>query len=213
MTPQEWIAELQRRAALVNTSGALFLASTDTMGLMAKRIWGEGVLSDGSRLTYKEDYEVYIYKPPFPRKPNGKGKPFDLWERKGEVATDRAELRSLTRRARQVARAREAQGNKGKQRTIEGQWAPSYLAAKKLQDRDDLPFELTGDLRLAWAGGKREPEPREVSPTFCVIELPIKQFKQAQGLAKQKGEFLELTDGEERNHQERLAALLNDIFQ
>jgi hypothetical protein len=211
MTPQEWIAELQRRAELVNTSGVLFQATTDTMGLMAQRIWGEGILSDGSRLTYKEDYEVYIYKPPFPRKPDGKGKPFDLWERKGEVATDRAELRSLTRRARQVARARDAQGNKGKQRKIEGQWAPSYLAAKKSQDRDDLPFELTGDLRLAWAGGVT-PTPREVSPTLCVIDLPEKQFKQAKGLAKQKGEFLELTEAEERKHQERLTALLNDIF-
>ena len=163
---------LRRLGQSFANTRALFLATTGTMAEMSKRIWGEGKLSDGSKLTYKEDYEVYIYKPPFPRQPNGKGKT-------------------------------------GK--SIKGQWAPSYLAAKATQDRGDLPFELVGDLRLAWGGGAT-PTPRELSPTLCVIDLPAKEAKKAEGLAKQKGEFLELTSDEVESHRARLADLLRNEF-
>ena len=212
MTRDEYIESLRRRATLFSDTNILLGATTLTMAVMQRRIWTEGRLTDGSQLGYKEDYEVYIYKPPFPQKPNGKGKPFDLWERKGEVATDRAELRSLTRRARQVGRAKEAQGNKGKQRKIKGQWAPSYLAAKDAQGRKDLPFELTGDMRISWLGGP-VPAPRVSNGgLLCEIVMAQEQWKKAEGIAKQKGEFLELTEFELKYQAEQVQRLINDAL-
>lgn len=210
MTPQEWIAKQRARADALRSSDVLYKASTSTMAVMSERIWRQGRLTDGSQLTYKEDYEVWMYKPPFPKKPNGKGKPFDLWERKGEVATDRAELRSLTRRAQQVGRAKEKQGNKGKQRKIEGQWAPTYLAAKDSQGRKELPFELTGDMRIAWLGGPT-PTPRKVSGLLVQIVMPKKEYDKAKGLEKTKGEFLELTPFEIKHQAETLERLISEL--
>jgi hypothetical protein len=109
-------------------------------------------------IAYKEDYEVYVYKPPFPRAPSGKGKP-------------RAD---------------------GTRASIKGGWAPTYLAAKTQQDRGDFPFELTGDMRIGWLGGP-VPSPKEVSTTLVRIVMPEAQALKAEGLAKQKGEFLLLT--------------------
>lgn len=74
MTPQEWIDKQLRLAEAIRSSNALFFATTSTMDMMSTRIWGEGKLTNGSQVTYKEDYEVYIYKPPFPQAPTGKGK-------------------------------------------------------------------------------------------------------------------------------------------
>jgi len=172
MTPKEYIEFLRKRRDAVRESGALFLATTGTMAEMSVRIWSNGELSGGGKISYKEDYEVYIYKPPFPRKPNGKGKTG---------------------------------------REIKGQWAPSYLAAKATQDRGDTPFELTADLRLAWGGGVT-PTPREKSPTLCVIDLPETEAKKAEGLARQKGEFLDLTDRERESHATRLGELLSEAL-
>jgi len=169
MTFDEWIEEQRRRAAALTNTSALLLATTGTMAEMSQRIWGRGELSGGGTLRYNEDYQVYIYKPPFPRAPNGKGKTG---------------------------------------RSIKGQWAPSYLSAKAAQDRGDLPFELTGDLRLAWGGGVT-PTPRQRDPLFCFIDLPEREAKKAEGLSKEKGEFLALTDAERVSHNERLSALLN----
>lgn len=173
MTPQEWIDMMRAKAEAIVSNRILFLATTGTMAEMSERIWGEGKLSNGTALSYKEDYEVYIYKPPFPRQPNGRGKT-------------------------------------GKK--IKGQWAPSYIAAKTAQDRGDLPFELTGDLRQAWAGGVT-PTPRERDPFFCFIDLPTKEAKKANGLEKEKGVFLDLTKEEMESHQRRLNDLLNELLQ
>jgi len=74
MTPQEWIEQQRQRAFALRGTRALFLATTGTMAEMSERIWGKGQLSNGGKVSYKEDYEVYIYKPPFPRAPNGRGK-------------------------------------------------------------------------------------------------------------------------------------------
>jgi hypothetical protein len=212
MTPSEWIAAQRAKIARIQSGNVLFEATTLTMIQMQRRIWTEGRLTDGSQIGYKENYEVWMYKPPFPQKPNGKGKPFDLWERKGEVATDRAELRSLTRRAQQVRRAREAQGNKGKQRKIKGQWAPTYLAAKDAQGRKDFPFELTGDMRISWLGGP-VPSPRVSSGGLvCEIVMAQEQWNKAAGIAKQKGEFLELTEFELKYQAEQVQRLINEAL-
>jgi hypothetical protein len=212
MTPQEWIAAQRAKIARIQSGNVLFGATTLTMAVMQRRIWTEGRLTDGTQIGYKEDYEVYIYKPPFPQKPNGKGKPFDLWERKGEVATNVAELRSLTRRARQVARAREAQGNKGKQRKIKGQWAPTYLAAKGDQGRKDLYFELTGDMRISWLGGPVSAPRVSDGGLLCEIVMSQEQWKKAEGLAKQKGEFLELTEFELKYQAEQVQRLITEAL-
>lgn len=172
MNVREWIEDLRKRAEAVRSSRVLFLATSGTMAEMSERIWKDGRLSNGGTIRYKEDYEVYIYKPPFPRNPNGRGKTG---------------------------------------RKIEGQWAPTYLAAKATQDREDLPFELNGDLRIAWGGGAT-PVPREVNPLLCIIELPQKEALKAEGLARQKGEFLELTEEELQSHQERLLDLMRQEF-
>jgi hypothetical protein len=173
MTPQEWIDMMRAQAEAIVTNRVLFLATTGTMAEMSVRIWEDGGLSKGGTIAYKEDYEVYIYKPPFPRAPNGRGKTG---------------------------------------RKIKGQWAPSYIAAKATQDRADLPFELTGDLRLAWAGGVT-PTPRERDPFFCFIDLPTNEAKKSEGLENQKGVFLDLTKEEEESHTRRLNDLLNQLLQ
>jgi hypothetical protein len=172
MTIREWIEKRRRERAAIEGNRILFLATTGTMAEQSVRIFSRGELTDGGTITYKEDYELYIYKPPFPRQPSGKGKTG---------------------------------------RSIKGQWAPSYISAKASQDRGDLPFELTGDLRLAWGGGV-QPQPREVSPTLCVIALPEKEAKKAEGLARQKGEFLGLTRAEIDSHNNRLRDLWRQII-
>jgi hypothetical protein len=163
MTPEQWI---ERMKGMNPSDGrVLFFATTATMATMQERIWGRGELSDGGKLAYEEDYQVYIYKPPFPRAPNGKGK------------TGRA---------------------------IKGQWEPTYLAAKAAQDRGGLPFELTGDMRIAWGGGT-VPIPREVDPLLCEIVMDAANARKAKGLAKQKGDFLRLTRAERQEHAANVA--------
>lgn len=171
MTPEEWSARQIGITQVLRDSRVLFFATTGTMAEMSERIWTDGGLSNGGKLSYKEDYEVYIYKPPFPNKPDGKGK---------------------------------------NGASIKGQWAPSYLAAKGTQNRADLPFELTGDMRIGWLGGPT-PTPVEVDAFLCEIRMPDKEAKKAEGLAKQKGEFLELTDQEVTNHVQRIADLYNQL--
>jgi hypothetical protein len=253
MTPDEWISLQKQRLDRLNNSDALFLATTGTMAEMSKRIWGEGKLTDGSKIKYNEDYEVYIYKPPFPQKPNGKGKPYEEWIIRPESVSEKrsqivkrinslkrsydkviAEIANkertnsfrltgnarnrLDERRQRIETAIDVAEEKlkafrgrfgSKARKIKGQWAPSYLAAKKSQGREDLYFELTGDLRILWAGGV-QPTPRVKSKTLCYIDLPEKQSKQAEGLAKQKGNFLELTEGEKLSHRKRLVELLKE---
>lgn len=58
----------------IGDARVLYVATTSTMDEMAQRVWDRGELTSGAVIKYKEDYEVYIYKPPFPRKGNGKGK-------------------------------------------------------------------------------------------------------------------------------------------
>lgn len=65
-------AEFMRR---LTERRAMMLAVTGTMDEVAERVWGKGELTDGGSLRYKEDYEVWAYKPPAPKKPSGKGKP------------------------------------------------------------------------------------------------------------------------------------------
>jgi hypothetical protein len=173
MTRQEYIEYLKRLTMVFNNTTVLFNATTLTMVQMQRRIWTDGQLTNGSPIQYKEDYQVYIYKPPFPQKPNGKGKTG---------------------------------------RKIKGQWAPTYLAAKASQGRKDFPFELTGDMRISWLGGP-VPSPRvSDGGLLCEIVMSDEQWKKAEGIAKQKGEFLELTDFEIQYQAEQVQRLINEAL-
>lgn len=179
MTPQEWIAAQRAKIAALKTANVLFLATTSTMIEMQDRIWGEGRLTNGGTLTYKEDYEVWAYQPPSPKKVTGKGKP----------------------------------NARGEQRNIKGGWYPTYLAYKEQQGRRELPFELTGDMRISWLGGPT-PRPRVSGDgLLCEIVMSQEQWNKAEGLAKTKGEFLELTQQEKDFQAKRLEQLIAQALQ
>lgn len=169
----DWINKYSGYADRLRDGRVLYLATTETMTLMQERIWMKGELTDGSKLSYKEDYEVYIYKPPFPRQPDGKGKTG---------------------------------------RKIKGQWEPTYLAAKASQDRADLPFELTGDMRIDWLGGPT-PTPVERGPFLVEIVVPQKTAKKIEGLTKQKGEFIQPNQAERDFQNEAVGRIASQLFQ
>lgn len=89
--------------------------------------------------------------------------------------------------------------DRGKSRKIKGTWAPSYIAAKGLIGRGDLPFELTGDLRKDWLGGA-SPTPNEETPYRCTITVGQESKEKIDGLTETKGEFIRMTDAERNAH-------------
>lgn len=101
----------------------LFFAVKETQVQIAERVWGRGELTDGGKLQYNEDYEVYAYRPPSPRAVSRKGKPYRQWKRP-PVAP------------------------KGDAREIKGGYYDTYLKYKQAMGRDE--FELTGRLRKDW---------------------------------------------------------------
>lgn len=70
-----FLARANAIAGKVGTSRVLFFATTDTQARVAERVWDRGQTTDGQNIGYVEDYEVYVYKPPFPQSPSGLGKP------------------------------------------------------------------------------------------------------------------------------------------
>lgn len=74
MSTEEWINRLRKIPQAIRDTGVLYHATTTTMVQVSERIWGKGELTNGSKLTYTNAYEVYAYKPPSPVKPSGKGK-------------------------------------------------------------------------------------------------------------------------------------------
>lgn len=168
-------------------SGRIVLeAATGTMLEVGDRIWGRGELTSGGIISYKENYPVYITKPPFPAVGSKKGKPFDLW-------------------------AKPPNNLKGTARNVQGGWYPTYLAAKTAVNRGDLPFELTGDLRKDWFGGVT-PSPTEVDEFTVVIDVGEKSRKIIDGLTATKGEFVVLNDREVEAHHKRIADLWGGIL-
>ena len=199
------VAPLKAILEKLKSQRVLYFAVKETQAVIAKRVWDQGVLTDGSQLGYQQDYEVWAYTPPSPKKVSGKGKPFDLWERKGEVATDQSELRSLTSRARGARAAKKKQGNKGKARSIKGGWYPTYLDYKDGQGRRDLPFELTGRLRKAFLS---DAALTELSPTKVQVILKGDNAAKFKGLTNTKGDFLAPTEFEANYFKDRLNAAL-----
>lgn len=99
----------------------------------------------------------------------------------------------------------------GKPREIKGGYYATYIAFKKQQGRGDLPFELTGDLRIAYLGGATI-NPTEVNGCEAHVDLDAKSAKKWEGLTATKGPFLALNADEIREHNLRVLDLYRDIL-
>ncbi len=172
MNTDNWLTSINGKVARIGGDGVVVTATGGTMVDVSERVWGKGELTDGSKLTYKEDYEVYGYKPPLPRKPSGKGK------------TGKA---------------------------IKGGYYATYLAMKAGQGRADLPFELSGDLRLDYLGGVRA-TPVADGELACTVSLSGVNVVKWKGLTQTKGPFLTLNENERERHFERLRDAWTNIL-
>jgi hypothetical protein len=77
MTNEELIKSMQGIKDGIGSAHVLYVATTSTMDVMSERIWRDGKLTSGGKLTYKGPTPkgIYIYSPPWPKKGSGKGKP------------------------------------------------------------------------------------------------------------------------------------------
>lgn len=173
------VMNVRERVERLRTGRAVFFAAKGTMVDVSNRVWGRGELTNGGTLTYDEDYELYAYTPPSPRKVTGKGKPYAQWKRPPKNL-------------------------KGKARNIKGGWYKTYGAYKQQQGRGDNPFELTGRLRKAYFGGTDIPTPTEDSDTSVSIRLRGEEADKWKGLTETKGNFTGLTASEIEEHHKRL---------
>lgn len=158
----------------------LYFAVKETQVKIADRVWGEGKLTDGTELQYDQDYEVYAYQPPSPRKVSGKGKPYAQWKNPPKNV-------------------------KGKAASIKGGYYPTYLDYKDKQGRKDNPFELSGRLQKAYVN---DTALTEVSPTVVEVVLTGENAAKYQGLTAKKGAFLAPNADEQAYFVERLNAAL-----
>jgi hypothetical protein len=179
------VDNVRKRVQALKDKRAVFLAATGTMVDVSNRVWGRGELTDGSTLSYKEDYELYAYTPPSPRKVTGKGKPYAQWKHppKGKTGA----------------------------RDIKGGYYKSYQAGfKSQQGRADLPFELTGRFRKSYFGGSSTPAPFQDSDTAVSIRLRGEEASKFEGLTESKGAFLKLTPKEIEEHHKRMFDIYNE---
>lgn len=154
----------------------LFFAAQETQVHIAERVWGRGELTDGSNLQYKEDYEVYAYRPPSPRAVSRKGKPYRQWKRPPA-------------------------NPKGDAREIKGGYYDTYLKYKQAMGRYE--FELTGRLRKEVLSAASLVE---VSPFEVQVVLRGENAAKYAGLTASKGAFLSPNDAEVKYFAERLTA-------
>jgi hypothetical protein len=159
---------------------SIYSAAKETQVVVANRVWGEGKLTGGGQITYQENYDLYAYQPPSPKKVTGKGKPYKLWKRPPPKDA------------------------KGKAAEIKGGYYKSYLAYKKQQNRADTPFELTGRLRKAYLS---DANLVEVEGFGAYIRLTGDNAGKYEGLTDKKGKFLELSKAEIDYYIERVKAL------
>ena len=181
------INDVKARVQRLRENHAVYLAAKGTMVTVAKRVWDVGGLTDGGTIAYKEDYDLYAYTPPAPRKVTGKGKPFKDWKStKNAPKTKGGAVQSGARK-------------------IKGGYYTSYLNFKKQQGRADNPFELTGRLRKAYLSSNDAPDSLvELSPTEVAIKLRGEEAQKYVGLTEEKGTFLGLTEFERKEYRERL---------
>ena len=192
--PDAWIQRTNALAQKIRGRKVVLLATTGTMVQVSGRVWNQGRLTNGGRLSYVENYEVYGYTPPLPRKPTGKGKPFAKWVNQEHAARVKKAWKGAD------------------QRRIKGGWYATYLAMKKQQGRGNHPFELVGRLRKAYFGGGVKPTPQEVNPLRVQIVLRGEEAQKFEGLTETKGPFLKLTAQERSAHVERIRSIYHEII-
>ena len=186
------ISNVRDKVAALREKRAVYLAATGTMAQVANRVWNEGKLTDGAAVRYNEDYEVYGYKPPAPRKVSGNGKPYGLWK-------DQQRAQAI----------KESQG--GTARKIKGGWYQSYLSFKEGQGRRDAPLELTGRLRKAYLSSPSRPDSLVDSGELeAFIFLRGEEAAKYKGLTDSKGPFLKLTEEEKAEYTKRLFDIYNE---
>lgn len=225
---QEASEFVKARIEKLKASRALYFAAKETMVDVSNRVWGEGKLTDGTKISYNEDYELWAYQPPSPKKVTGTGKPYEDWLIRPEAISERKKAlqRSIERNADIFRRTKsvsaEIRGENAfnkldefnkrfgkKARKIKGGWYKSYISYKKQQGRDDLPFELTGRFRKAYfSGGDTVTALNEVSEKESFIFLSGENAKKYEGLTERKGKFLQLNEVEQARYRERIIALL-----
>lgn len=185
MTPIDWINKIGALSQGIEDKRVLFLASTGTMVEVAERVFERGQLTNGAPIAYDQDYQVYAYTPPFPRKGSGRGKPYAQWTDQNRAAATQAR-------------------KGGSAQKIKGGYYDTYLDAKGAMGRRETPFELTGQYRKSYFGGAT-PTPKEVNALEVVIDLDGQAAKKWDGLTNEKGDHLKLSEQERRNHIERIA--------
>lgn len=181
-----WLSRVNAMIAKISSSRIVFLATTGTQIQVGKRVWDDGKLTDGQPITYKQDYPVYAYKPPMPRKVSGRGKPYDQWKHPPltKAGTPR----------------------KGAAK-IKGGYYATYLDAKQDQGRRETPFDLTSEFRKGYFSAAALVESGDALTVDIVLQG--KNVDKWHGLTNQKGEFLELSQEEKESHVERM----RDIWQ
>lgn len=137
MTAEEWTQKYSGLPALIGEKKVVFLAATGTMAEVASRVFERGELTNGGRISYKENYEVYVYSPPFPRKPGAQlGKPNKDGERRkikgGWFPTYLA--------------AKADQGRAQLPFELTGQLRKSYLGGPRPRPTEIGPYEVVIDL-------------------------------------------------------------------
>jgi hypothetical protein len=75
MTPSELAIKRRGLPARICDRKIILEAATGTMDQVSQRVWDRGELTNGTKLKYNEDYEVWAYKPPAPSAVSGRGKP------------------------------------------------------------------------------------------------------------------------------------------
>ena len=155
------LAPLKALREKLATGRSLYFAVKETQVPIAERAFS-GKLTDGGEVQYNQDYEVYAYTPPSPRKVSGKGKPYSQWKRPPA-------------------------NPKGDAAKIKGGYYATYLDYKDGQGRRNTPFELTGRLRKAFLSDAALIE--RGSLTVQVV-LTGENAQKYEGLSESKGEFL-----------------------
>lgn len=185
----EAVNNVRARVERLRAGRAVYLAAKGTMVDVSKRVWDRGELTSGGTLSYKDDYELYAYTPPSPKKVSGRGKPYAEW--KNPPRTKGGGVRSGAAK-------------------IKGGFYHSYTEFKAQQSRPDSPFELTGRLRKAYFGGTDTPEPTQDSDVSVSIRLRGEEAAKWEGLTETKGAFLRLTDTEKAEYQRRVFEIYSE---
>lgn len=177
------VNNVKARIERLKQSRAIYLAAKGTMVDVSNRVWRRGELTSGNALQYDNDYDLYAYTPPSPRKVTGKGKPYAQWKYPPKTKTGSVKSGAAK---------------------IKGGYYESYDAYKKQQKGGESPFELTGRLRKAYFGGTDTPEPVQDSDTEVTIRLRGEEAQKFEGLTETKGAFLKLTEAEKAEHHKRV---------